>query len=118
MINPNTLRRFTPSVLPLVIGSALLSGCGRSNESSEICYPAVVTHNVSESVLEVLSKNGHNLDDMLNLNETSSAINLRLVELHQIAKHKYETVLPDDTFQVCVDGDNVTAGHEFSVVDQ
>ena len=126
MINPNSLRRATPAVLTLALGGVLLSGCGRSaSESTEQCYPGVVRHSVSESVLEVLGQNGHKLDDMLNLNEASSAINTILVDLHQEAQHKYNTVLPDDTFGVCVTDNNVTAApniqnpaYTYSVIDQ
>lgn len=118
MYKHETLRRLTPSAVTIAIGGALLSGCGRPQaESNETCYPGVVTHSVSQSVHEVLSKNGHKLNDMLLMNEASAAINSTLVELHQHANNKYDTVLPDDTFEVCVDGNNVAAGHKFSVID-
>ena len=126
MINPNTINPFTPGVLALAIGATLLSSCSRSPaESSGPCYPGIVKHNVNESVQDVLTKNGFELNGMLNINEASSGIDSILVRLHQKAQHKYDTVLPDDTFGVCVNGNDVTAAtnipnsiYAYSVIDQ
>lgn len=126
MYNNETLRRFTPMALTLAIGSALLGGCGSPSEAtSGPCYPGIVKNSVNESVRDVLSKNGLQLNDMLNINDASSEINTILVGLHQKAQHKYDTVLPDDTFGVCVNGNDVTAAtntpntiYVYSVIDQ
>ncbi|MEO8105533.1 MAG: hypothetical protein ABI602_04325 [Candidatus Saccharibacteria bacterium] len=124
MTNFNTLRRLAPGVLTLGIGSALLAGCGRTEAaSSEACsdgvvYAAVVKDSVSQSLHEVLTINGHQLNDMLNMNETAGEIDSSLVKLHQNATHHYDSVLPEDTFQVCVTGNEVTAGLKYSIVDK
>jgi len=126
MYHNESLRRVAPVALTVAIGSTLLGGCGRSQAtSSGPCYPGVVEHNVNESVQRVLTKNGLQLNDMLHINDASSEINTILVGLHQKAQHKYDSVLPDDTFGVCVNGNDVTAAtnipntiYAYTVIDQ
>lgn len=119
MADFNTLRRLAPGVLALGIGSALLAGCGRAEAASnEACYTGVVKDSVSQSLHQVLTMNSYQLNDMLNMNETAGELDSKLVNLHQHAKHPYDSVLPDDTFQVCVTGNEVTAGQKYSIVDK
>lgn len=119
MANLNTLRRLAPGVLALGIGSALLAGCSQAEAASnETCYDGIVKDSVSQSLHKVLAMNGYQLNDMLNMNEAAGELDNRLVHLHQQAKHPYDSVLPDDTFQVCVAGNEVTAGQKYSIIDK
>ncbi len=119
MANFNTLRRLAPGVLTLGIGSALLAGCGRAEAAShDACYTGIVKDSVSQSLHKVLTMNGYQLNDMLHMNETAGELDSRLVNLHQQAKHPYDSVLPDDTFQFCVTGNEVTAGQQYRIVDK
>lgn len=124
MTNFNTLRRLAPGVLTLGIGSALLAGCGRNEAASNetchdgIVYNGVVKDSVSQSLHEVLTTNGYQLNDMLGMNETAGKIDSTLISLHQHATHRYDTALPGDNFQFCVTGYTVTTGQQYAIVDQ
>jgi hypothetical protein len=118
MPNPNFLKRVAPVVVALAIGDHMLSGCGASRAETGPCFPGVVETSVSAGVHKIVLEQGHQLNDMINMNEASGAMNAKLIAMHQHAKHPYDTVLPEDTFEVCINGNNVTAGTKFSIIDK
>ena len=118
MPNPNFLKRVAPVIAVLAIGDALLSGCGVSHTETEPCFPGVVETSVSAGVHKIVLEQGHQLNDMLDMNDASGAINAKLIAMHQRAKHPYDTPLPGDTFEVCISGDTVTAGGKIGIIDQ
>jgi hypothetical protein len=118
MLKPDTLKRVTSTLVGLAIGNLSLSSCGLASAEPNNCYPGVVQQSVTESVHNIVLEHGHQLNDMIDMNTAVSAIESSLINLHQHAKHRYATDLPGDTFQVCIAGNEVTAGKKISVIDQ